>query len=197
MRARLVLCVVIYIYSSNLLAQNINLSFRVEPWMALIETTWKYNDRSSKLAFSEIPSFYFLVSKNITDKFLVGLKPGILFYNDGFFELGFLVRRTNILKYNVYLSGGINMQFRKEVAHGAGFVEVEDSKILYFLVFGIGYKISKNVAIDMTYYHTLNPTYGYFSVVPDYPGAYNASGQSKLHYMIKLGLELSTSPQRK
>lgn len=185
----LIICVIILLFSFNLSAQSFHFGPKIEMYGYLNERVRDEETYSNKFAFSELPSFYIVLKQDLTESFSINLKPGILFINseESFygFELGLFVN-NNLPFYGAFLTGGFNLHLNTGSAHGAGWVDVSDNKIISFLFFGVGYNINDIVSVDLSFHQALNSEYGYDSLDPD---VFKVSGPKKMHSMIKVGIQ--------
>jgi hypothetical protein len=192
LKTEIFIALIIFTFYNNLYAQGIRIGTRIEPYMFLQKEVRNDGTYASKYSFSPLPSFYFLIGENFFDDFELNLKPGILIIpNNDFngFEIGLIGNKDNFLTRKTYLTGGINLHFISETAHGTSLVEATDSKIIYFLLLGLGYKLSDNIAIDITFHQALNPEYGYKAYSYEYN---NIKGPTKLYNLIKVGFQFTT-----
>jgi hypothetical protein len=192
MKIKFFIAAITFVFSNILFAQELHVGTRVEPFIFLQQKISDEGVYVSKYSFAPIPSFYFLIGKNISDEFEFDLKPGILIMPDNDFngfELGLTAEEKNFLSKKIYLTGGINLHFVSESAHGTSFVEVTYSKIIYFILLGVGYKLSDQIAIDITYHEALNPKYGYKAYSFDDK---SVTGPTKLLNLIKIGFQFTT-----
>lgn len=139
----------------------------------------EYSTYSKKFNLSNLPSIYIIASKDVSELFTITLKPGIIFQPDNFgtFELG-LFGSFDFPENPCFIIGGINTHFNKEPDDRRN---VPD--ILYFIVFGGGYRLTKYLSVDLAFHQSLNKTYRY--TYGKFPS--EAFGPSELFNMIKIG----------
>jgi hypothetical protein len=133
---------------------------------------------SKKFNLAPLPAMYVLVSKDLSELISLTLKPGISFRPiTGNVELG-LVIDYKIFENKYFLVSGINIYFVNEKF----FVcqsEIESDNI-YFILLGIGYKLTDRLSVDISFHQALNQEFAFYS--------YYDEGPSKLLNMVKLGL---------
>lgn len=142
---------------------------------------------AKRFTLSPVPSMYFIVTKDLSESFSLGLKPGILLKPElfGGFEFGLFVDYK--FPNNILLNGGINIHIPPETSHGTQRYEETNSAPIFFIFFGIGYRITNVFHIDIAYHHALNPEFGHTS----YNLTHYSSGPLKLYSMLKVGFVIA------
>ncbi len=192
MKIKLIFALIIFTASNNLFAQELNIGYRLEPYMYSLKEVRNDGTYSSKYTFAPLLSMYFLIGESLSDEYELYLKPGFLIAPNKDFdgpEIGLQLNKNNFLTNQIYLTGGINLHFTRKTAHGTQLVEVTDSKIIYFLFLGAGYNLSDQIAFDITFHQALNPEYGYRAYTNEYN---NIKGPTKINNLIKISFQFTT-----
>jgi hypothetical protein len=184
---QIILASLIFIpFYTNAQSESIRFGFKIEFYAyTLYDIENEYYDKSFNL--SPLPSMYFIIAKDLSKSTSISLKPGLLLRPEVFqgFELGLLLK-YKFTDAKAFLNGGVNMHIPKETAHGVIYYKATDSAPIFFILFGIGYRLSEIVHIDITYHHALNPEFGFVS---NWISQFSSSsGPLKIANMIKLGL---------
>ena len=167
---------------SSAQSKTFHLGLKAEFYGYTSQEVWSCKTYSNKFNLAPLPAMYVLVSKDLSELISITLKPGISFRPiTGNFELG-LVIDYKILGNKYFLVSGINIYF----VNGEFFVcqsEIESDNI-YFILLGIGYKLTDRLSVDISFHQALNQEFVFFSNDKD-------EGPSKLLNMVKFGLSAS------
>lgn len=194
MRARINvrLFVFLILISSVLSAQNLKLGFQVEATQyyankEVIErlTNTTVSSHSSAHGAFLPTSLYLKLDFGITDKIMLGLKPGFLFSDDYTgLEAGIFS------KYNIYrfISLIAFYNYHSNIAHSSN-TGGATSKGISFLGTGIGFNIIESIVVELLYSIPINESQiGY---TPDYLNDYTLRTETSLKSIIKLGIGFS------
>ena len=185
MRYLKIIFLIIIIYSffpSFAQSKTFHLGLKLEFYGYTLNEVSDYKTYSKKFTLSPLPSFYVIISKDLSESFSLSLKPGVLVGPEYFtgLELGFLLN-DKIYKDKLFLSGGINIHFINDTEDGHSFRRTSD--IIYFIILGTGYRLTDRLSIDICFHQALNKKFGY--TYGSFPG--DASGPSEIPNMLKIG----------
>lgn len=142
-----------------------------------------YTTYSKKFWLSQLPAMYVLVKQDLSKSISLTLKPGISFRPvTGNFELGLLID-YRIFGTKYLLMSGVNTYFVNEKFQ-IGQSEFY-SDYIYFILLGMGYKLSDRLTIDVCFHQALNDDFAFDT---HNKHANGWEGPSKLFNMVKLGL---------
>lgn len=168
---------IVFIVVAETYAQSktFHLGLKAEFYAYTSQEISSYKPYSKVLNLSPLPAMYIVISKDLSEEFLLTLKPGLSFRPvTANFELG-LGLNYKICACKYFLIGGTNAYFSK---YG------ENNPIIYFAFIGMGYQLTNRLSIDIGFYQALNTEFAF----DNYSGHTFYEGPSKLLNMIKFGL---------
>ena len=168
------LLLILFLNSAVLYAQpSIALSFRGEVALSSFEVN---NARITHFTkYPAVQSFSFAVDGSLNN-FILELRLGHMLIKENYegFELGGFIF-YNFPGVNYYLDTGINYHFNGDEPHNGG----GPGETISQLVFGLGYRTSQKIALELTYYYPLKQEYGFYD-----------GRQYKLLNMVKFGVAI-------